>query len=415
MGMLINVAKWLKRPIRIAIELIELPLIIVVAAASRYFSRRIDVGLGPLPMINNVYHKDALELFGYSAETFVDSVYFITNKFDKIFAPKTWLGRRLAREFHVIFFFAIFRYRSLYIYFTGGPLYATVLLWRIEPFLYKIAGIRTVVMPFGGDVQALNRSPNLLYRHVMSRDYPLQRHSRRAIEARIDIWTDQADHVISGCDWVDYMHFWHTLMIAHFSIDLELWSARTHLVQEYRPGGRPLRVLHAPNHRAIKGSEYFIRAVEELRAEGVEIELVLVERQSNEKIRELMASVDVVADQLIIGWYAMFAIEAMAMGKLVLCHLRHDLISLYENAGLLKADEIPIANCSPASVKETLRRLTMDPAALQDAAARGPEYVRRHHSFELVGAVFDGINRSIGVSSSARARRQAAAAATVKG
>ena len=37
----------------------------------------------------------------------------------------------------------------------------------------------------------------------------------------IDRWTTHSDHVISGCDWVDYMHHWDTLMSAHFSIDIE--------------------------------------------------------------------------------------------------------------------------------------------------------------------------------------------------
>ncbi len=385
-----------KLAVRIVVELLQLPILLVVSLGSRLSARPIDIGLGPEPMINNVYHKKALQCVGYSAETFVDSCFFITDEFDWKIIPASDLIRRLLRESNYIYLFSIFRYRCLYLYFNGGALYATALLWRFEPLLYRVAGVRTVVMPYGGDVQDMLRTPNLMFRHVVSQDYPLLHQNSKKISHKIDIWCSRADHIISGCDWVDYMPFWNTLMIAHFSIDTKLWKPSSTV-----PGGnyseRPLRILHAPNHRSIKGSDFFIRAVEELRAEGALIELILVQGLPNVEIRRLIESVDLVADQLIIGWYAMFAIEAMAMGKPVLCYLREDLERLYIDAGLLQEKEVPLINCRPATVKETLRMLMQDPARLVDAASRGPAYVKRHHSLEAVGAVFADINRKIGL------------------
>ena len=385
--------------LRFVIEIVELPFLIGLALLSRLSPRPIDVGLGPDPMINNVYHKKALVQQGYSAETFVNDIYFITNEFDRIFMPKFFGMRLLIRLSNLLFLFAIFRYRCLYVYFNGGALNTTVMLWRFEPQLYRLAGVRTVVMPYGSDVQDLLRTPNLLFRHVMANDYPLHRNSRKIITKKIDIWSSHADHVISGCDWVDYMHFWDTLMVAHFSIDIERWQP-TEGASVAAPvdSGRPFRVLHAPNHKAIKGSDFFTRAVEELRAEGESIELVLVQNLPNEEIRKLIDTVDIVADQLIIGWYAMFAIEAMAMGKPVLCYLREDLKRLYIDAGLILENEIPLIDCSTTNVKNVLRELMHDPSRLKDAALRGPEYVRRHHSTEAVGDVFGRINKAIGIN-----------------
>jgi hypothetical protein len=394
---------WLLRfPItflRFIIEIVSLPFLIALALLSRLSPRPIDVGLGPQPMIGNVYHKKALVQQGYSAETFVNNVYFITNEFDRIFMPKSSVMRILLRLSNFLFLFVIFRYRCLYVYFNGGPLYATVMLWRFEPQLYRLAGVRTVVMPYGSDVQDLLRTPNLLFRHVMAKDYPLHRNRRKIIAKKIDIWCLHADHVISGCDWVDYMHFWDTLMVAHFSIDIERWRPVGNTsVAVPVDSARPFRVLHAPNHKAIKGSYFFIRAVEELRAEGESIELVLVQKLPNKEIRKLIDTVDIVADQLIIGWYAMFAMEAMAMGKPVLCYLREDLKQLYIDAGLIVENEIPLIDCSTSNVKSVLRELMHDPSRLKDAASRGPEYVRRHHSTEAVGDVFGRINKAIGIN-----------------
>ena len=275
----------------------------------------------------------------------------------------------------------------------------TLMLWRFEPQLYRLAGVRTVVMPYGGDVQNLLRTPNLLFRHMVAKDYPHHRRSRKKIDKKIDLWSLHADHVVSGCDWVDYMYFWDTLMVAHFSIDMELWRpVENTSFNDPIQSARPFRVLHAPNHMAIKGSDFLIRAVEELQAEGESIELVLVQKLPNEEIRRLMDTVDLVADQLVIGWYAMFAIEAMAMGKPVLCYLREDLKQLYINAGLIRKNEIPLIDCSPTNVKSVLRELLRNPSRLRDAGSCGTEYVRRHHSIESVGHVFAQINKAIGIN-----------------
>ena len=60
-------------------------------------------------------------------------------------------------------------------------------------------------MPYGGDVQELSRCTNLHYKHAMSKDYPEFRFRRNIIVKKIDIWTKYGSHIISGCDWVNYM------------------------------------------------------------------------------------------------------------------------------------------------------------------------------------------------------------------
>jgi glycosyltransferase involved in cell wall biosynthesis len=187
-------------------------------------------------------------------------------------------------------------------------------------------------------------------------------------------------------------------MMAHFSIDMEAWKP-VPIAGDPLPSSakRKLRIFHAPNHRAIKGTAHILRAVDELIEEGLDIELILAERVSNQEIKRLMAAADIVVDQLIVGWYAMFAIEAMAMEKPVLCYLRQDLMELFVTSGLVAADEIPILNCSPLTIKETLRSLVLNRDELPDIGKRSRAYVMKHHSIQVVGKVFDEINRSIGL------------------
>ena len=110
-----------------------------------------------------------------------------------------------------------------------------------------------------------------------------------------------------------------------------------------------------------------------------------------------MRSADVVADQLVIGWYAMFAMEAMALGKPVLCYLREDLKRFYIDAGLVHPGEIPIVECSPTDVKEVIKGLVMHREALGEIGRRSRAFIEKHHSLESVGAIFSAINRSIGL------------------
>jgi len=106
-----------------------------------------------------------------------------------------------------------------------------------------------------------------------------------------------------------------------------------------------------------------------------------------------MAEADIVADQFIVGWYAFFAIEAMAMAKPVLCYLRPDLLELYTLYSF--ADECPLVNTPPLEIKERLRELIHDAKRRRELGIAGRRYVEDHHSLEAVGAWLDGIYRSV--------------------
>jgi len=180
-------------------------------------------------------------------------------------------------------------------------------------------------------------------------------------------------------------------MLGHFSIDTEKWKSAS------SNKSNTIKILHAPNHRNIKGTEFFIKAVEELKSENYPVELILLEKVSNDKIKEVMETVDIVADQLIIGWYAMFALEAMSMEKPVLGYIRKDLESLYICSGLIEPEELPLIKCSPLTIKEDIKAVISNRDNIYKIGKISREFVIKHHSIEYVGKVFDSINKSIGI------------------
>jgi glycosyltransferase involved in cell wall biosynthesis len=205
----------------------------------------------------------------------------------------------------------------------------------------------------------------------------------------IDLWTTQGDHVISGCDWVDYMHHWDTLLLAHFSIRIPTYTPAP--VREERDN-RLIKILHAPNHRTIKGTYFIVKAIQALKDEGFPFELVLAERVPNSEVQRLIKESDIIIDQLIVGWYAMFAIEAMAQGKPVICYLRNDLIELFKANSLIETSEdIPIINTTINSLKTVLIEIYLNPKTLNERGVASYDFVKKFHSIEAISSVFKPI------------------------
>ena len=161
-------------------EVASVPALFLLSLLSRLSRRKYDVGIGPEPLINNIYHKKALCSAGYNVITFVKLIYYITSDFDvRFFSRNRIINAFKYKILYLDYLYLIFKVKSIYIYFQGGVFLYTKYLWRLESYLLKAAGVKTVVMPYGGDVQSFDKTPNLLFKHAHSQDYPDHRLFRR--------------------------------------------------------------------------------------------------------------------------------------------------------------------------------------------------------------------------------------------
>ena len=138
---------------------------------------------------------------------------------------------------------------------------------------------------------------------------------------------------------------------------------------------RPL-IVHAPSSRRRKGTEHVVAAVE-----GLDAELELVEGLHHDAAFERYRAADVIVDQLNAGWYGVFAIEAMALGKPVVTFLHDEAVRRTERAF---ATRVPLVPATKDTLREALRPLVADPALRRRIGAESRAYVERVHDLDRV-------------------------------
>jgi len=150
---------------------------------------------------------------------------------------------------------------------------------------------------------------------------------------------------------------------------------------------RPL-VVHAPTDRLLKGTDFVLKAVEALMAEGLEFDFQLVEKMPHAQAVEWFRRADVVIDQLLIGWYGVVAIEAMAMGKTVVAYIRDDLTGFFSGG-------MPLLAANPETIAAVLREAIENRDLRAEMAGKGRAFVEAMHDCRTVAGSLAGLYRKI--------------------
>jgi glycosyltransferase involved in cell wall biosynthesis len=136
---------------------------------------------------------------------------------------------------------------------------------------------------------------------------------------------------------------------------------------------RPL-VLHAPSSRTRKGTEHVVAA-----CAALDVDLEIVEGLDHREAFERYKRADVIVDQLNAGWYGVFAIEAMALGKPVVTFLHDEAVRRTEEAFGI---EVPIVNATKETLVERLRPLAASVDERRRVGAASRAYAEEVHDLE---------------------------------
>jgi hypothetical protein len=166
--------------------------------------------------------------------------------------------------------------------------------------------------------------------------------------ARIATWERYADCIYALNP--DLLHVLpaRAMFMPYATVDLDEWQPAI----AQRELTTPQRVLHAPSHRGLKGTQWVIEAVNRLQSDDhLPVELILVEGIPRSQVRALYEQADLLVDQLLIGWYGGLAVELMALGKPVICYIRPEDLKFIPPE---MAASLPIIQATPSSVYQVL-------------------------------------------------------------
>ncbi|RIX52343.1 hypothetical protein D3P08_12725 [Paenibacillus nanensis] len=138
---------------------------------------------------------------------------------------------------------------------------------------------------------------------------------------------------------------------------------------------RPL-VVHAPSDPYLKGTEFVLRAVENLHSK-IDFDFEFIQKMPHEKALRRYAQADIIVDQLCIGVYSILSIESMLMGKPVITYIRPDLQEHYPS-------DLPIVSASPDTIESTLQDLLLNPERRRELGMKGREYAMKYHAPEVI-------------------------------
>jgi len=383
-----DVAVWLACAVALALWPLRL--------TRRAFARRVSSLWTGTPIITMASNCRAERMLGVNARSLVFRTYYVTDAFDHDLSRWSEIPVLGHLAPLAVFLWACVSCDRIHAYCDRGilPSRGRFTFDFRELRVYRLLGIEVFLWGYGADVRNRETAramgePNPCTdcdapgKYCICDPATAARNVRMLSSLSCAIFAGMGEMFGYTPGSIDDLHYW--------PLDLEAEGG-----EKYRPvhpapvGTGPLRIVHASNHRMFKGTRFLVQAVEDLRAEGVPVELVLVERVPNAQALELYRSADVIFDQCLMGNFGYFALEGMALGKPVMCFVRHP------ERYLLRPEECPILNTHVSTLKEDIRALLRRRAELPAIGQRGRAYVEKHFTLNAFSQRLGAAYRRLG-------------------
>lgn len=142
---------------------------------------------------------------------------------------------------------------------------------------------------------------------------------------------------------------------------------------------RKPRVVHAPSSSFVKGSDLVEPVLHRLSAEGL-IDYQRIQGALHRDMPGLYAEADIVLDQFRIGSYGLAAVEAMAMGRIVVGH-----VTAEARAQVLRqtGSELPVVEATAHTLEAVLRDLCRSTERGVTIGASSRQFVVAVHDGDL--------------------------------
>jgi hypothetical protein len=283
------------------------------------------------------------------------------------------------------FVFSLFRY-DIFHFFSGETI-LTRKLRGFEFWVYRLLGKKIIMHFVGADI----RSPKYLdWKRDHFNDF-LEGKPRPGLtepfQKRLIADTRKyADHILVSTP--DLLEIVPEAIYFPVVLDFESFLEKPAFDEiTIRNDGEKKRItiLHSPSGLRTKGSPCIHEVLRLLVAEfGNQIEIITPGELSGndnsysltryELIRQ-MSNADIVIDQMVIGWYGLISIEALALGCEVICYIDN-------NLEIFQFPDFPVINANYNSLRDILTRLVKGRLGINITADNHREWVRKYHTLE---------------------------------
>lgn len=353
---------------------------------------------GPIPLINNKYFSNSLNEIGFESKTVMNGFYSIHKKedydlyFENILINKKmpFYKKIFVKKFMDVFIleYLLENFDIFHLPYTG-LIFSETKYKYYELLLLRKFNKKIVMMPFGSDSYMYSKIINESLKQVLMISYPKAGENEKQIQEHVNFWQANSDFRL-GSIMIDGFSLWDILTVNSLVINSKEWTpkkfyADSNGINDY------VNIIHTPNHRGFKGTEFLIQAINRLKLEGLKVNLILLEGIPNTQVREIMLDkADILAEQFIFIGYALSGIEGMATGIPVLSNLSDERYTrVCRRYAYL--DECPILSTTPESIYDNLRLLVLNPKLREQLGRAGRKYVEKYHAYQTAQKMFSKI------------------------
>jgi glycosyltransferase involved in cell wall biosynthesis len=303
--------------------------------------------------------------FGYKSPTFV------------IYPLRYTLLHIISRIIYGLLTIGVY---DLYHYHYGASFF-TRRLWLLDARINRLLGKKVIVEFWGSDIRkpSIENRRNKFY--VNSYDESDERSDKL-----MRMWSEITEgHVIVADDSYRVAlapHFPH-IHIAPLAIDVQAITPVYPKIISNKPV-----IVHIPSQLAFKGTNLVRNSINELRSKGVVFEYVELTGVSNVDAMAACRSADIVIDQICVGSHGVFAVEAMALGKPVVCYILPELINTYPEG-------FPIINANPENLTEILEDWLSDGYRRHEQGILSRQYAEKNHDSRVVAKKLTDIYKNL--------------------
>jgi len=372
--------------------IVATPVIVIVVFAIRIAKKRPSTFLerrivfGGCGLINYANWSQALKEIGISSKTMVWGTPEIYEKdlFEYDLQQKWGIASYLMAP--LVFLKAIAK-TDVVVCGVDGFILGTTNLKVLELYLLRLGGCKVIVTPYGGDAYVYKNIFSNDVKHVLQISYPEASRRQKIIERDVNRNVKHADFIWMGTMSFDGFGRWDALSPSSLVID-------THKIKPISTKNlnSKLVVAHTPNHRGFKGTEFIINAVANLKNEGLEIELLLLEQVPNKYVLEVLnRDVDVLVEQIIAPGYGLSAVEGFANGCVVVSNLSDELVMRpFRRWSFL--NECPIVSATPETIETVLRNLYNRPEFRRELSILSRKYAEKYHSHKTFQEFYEAVD-----------------------